>query len=129
MNRAERRSEKREADKAVARVTNDTPIVRDAVHETLATVALTAMDEAARQATQIALKSLLQSPGFANGVKEIVREAAMDCAKEILAEDLGDLEARVRRIVEEHWETSVSAAAHQVLSDALASVKRRIQGL
>jgi hypothetical protein len=97
---------------------------REALNEAT-TVALEAHTAEILRVTREATNAVVRSPQFATQVREIVRGAALECAKEILAEMLPGLEGQVRAIVHEHWDKSVAATAHGILDDKLAEVRRK----
>jgi exoribonuclease II len=74
------------------------------------------------------MRGLLQSQLIQNDIKEFVRSASLDIAKEILAEDGEALEADVRRALKERWPDMVESAAKARLEAALQDVCRKLSG-
>lgn len=70
--------------------------------------------------------AVLRSPQFATQVRELVRDAALGVAREMIAESMPDFEPRVRAIVAEHFERAVASAAHAILDEKLADIRRRL---
>jgi phage gp29-like protein len=70
--------------------------------------------------------SLIRGPEFQRAIDEMVRDHAKALVVEVLAERDGELDAAVRRIVEERWDAAVAKAAHDILDQHLAAVRRRI---
>ena len=79
-----------------------------------------------RRLVRDAATAVLRSPGFAAQLRELVRCAALDLAREILAEAMPDLEARVRALVAEQFDKSVAAAAHVILDEKLSELRRKL---
>lgn len=53
-------------------------------------------------------------------------EAALGIAREIIAEHMGDLEPRVRAVLDQEFEQRVAATAREVLEDKLSEIRRRL---
>lgn len=70
--------------------------------------------------------AVVRSPAFAAQVKEIVKAAAQEIVREVIAEDLPGLEPRVAAIVKENFDRAVAAAAHALLDEKLAEIRRRL---
>lgn len=68
----------------------------------------------------------IRTPAFRAKLSEIVTECATEIAREIVSEDLPELEQRVRDVVKLKWEEKVTAAAHELLQSKLDEIKRRL---
>jgi hypothetical protein len=97
-------------------------VTRDATREVIKTELL---DKTKRMVTDV-VRGLFASPAFAQNIRDLVRGAALEVVREIIAEDMPDLEERVRKIVAENWEKSVTAAAHATLDTHLAAIRRKL---
>jgi hypothetical protein len=100
--------------------------LEEAMTTTTKQILKTELLDQTRKVTMDVVRGLLTSPIFAQAVREVVKEAALDVVREILAEDMPDLENRVRKIVIENWEKSVSAAAHATLDTHLQAIRRKL---
>jgi hypothetical protein len=79
-----------------------------------------------RQTIKEILTGTLRTPAFRDMLVKLTREAAVEIAKEILAEEGAELESRVRAIVKERWDTEVTNAAHAFMQSKLDEVKRKL---
>jgi hypothetical protein len=69
---------------------------------------------------------ILHSPVFVQHVRELFKSACLDIAKEILAEEMPQLDDAVRVVIKEKWQAEVERAAHEILDAQLASMRKRL---
>jgi hypothetical protein len=134
-NRADRRviQSMKGVSEAAATVPGVTELqITERVNEHIRNVAKPAADAVIEQMRTIAddtAKRLLSSQVFHNQLREVIQEAAMDVAKEILAEDMVQLEVKVRAMLAAQWEEAVASCARRMLEEQLAKLRTRILGV
>jgi|HubBroStandDraft_5_1064220.scaffolds.fasta_scaffold499140_2 hypothetical protein len=134
-NRADRRviQSMKGVSEAAATVPGVTELqITERVNEHIRNVAKPAADAVIEQMRSIAddtAKRLLSSQVFHNQLREVIQEAAMDVAKEILAEDMAQLEVKVRAMLAAQWEEAVASCARRMLEEQLAKLRTRILGV
>ncbi len=74
------------------------------------------------------IDSWTRSPEFTRLIDEMIRDHAKAILIDILAERDEELEATVRKTLTERFDAEVSRVAHQLLTDKLAELKRRLAG-
>jgi len=92
-------------------------VLQDGMHEAIKAQSKAMVDKVWR--------AVLASPQFDQAVRTMVREACLEIVKEILAESMGDIDSKVRALLDSQWQEHVERAAHAVLSDWLANVRKK----
>ena len=89
-------------------------------------IVLAEFTEGVRESIRESVLGMIRTPVFREKIATIVATCAQEIAKEIVAEDLPELEARVRAIVKDRWDERVTAAAHELLQSKLDELKRKL---